>query len=164
MMPAWCRGFSSRSAPAGWLPRRRRAHAPPSLPPPPPLHPAKQAVFKHPGDAEFRLRVPEFSVKPGELVAVVGRVGAGKSSLLQAILGNMDLVGARAWGLGLPRQRAGGLALWRLWPGKKKKKLPSSSSPGRRSPPLPPQCEGVAHAAGDMSYVPQTAWCQNISL
>jgi ABC-type multidrug transport system fused ATPase/permease subunit len=34
--------------------------------------------------------VPEFSAVPGELVAVVGRVGAGKSSLFQAILGNMD--------------------------------------------------------------------------
>lgn len=61
-----------------------------------PSPPLPQAVLKHSlGDSPFRLRVPEFSVRPGELVAVVGRVGAGKSSLLQAILGNMDLVG---WG------------------------------------------------------------------
>ncbi len=40
----------------------------------------------------FRLHVPTFAVQPGELVGVVGRVGAGKSSLLQAILGNMSLV------------------------------------------------------------------------
>jgi ABC-type transport system involved in cytochrome bd biosynthesis fused ATPase/permease subunit len=33
--------------------------------------------------------VPQFSVKPGEVVAVVGRIAAGKSSLVQAILGNM---------------------------------------------------------------------------
>jgi ABC-type Mn2+/Zn2+ transport system ATPase subunit len=58
--------------------------------------------------------VPEFSVRPGELVAVVGRVGAGKSSLLQAILGTMDLV------------------------------------------------SGSAYAAGEIAYVPQTAWCQNL--
>jgi energy-coupling factor transporter ATP-binding protein EcfA2 len=51
-----------------------------------------QAVFKHPTNDAFNLRVPNFSIQPGELVAVVGRVGAGKSSLLQAILGNMDLV------------------------------------------------------------------------
>ena len=31
----------------------------------------------------FKLSVPEFSVARGELVAVVGRVGAGKSALLQ---------------------------------------------------------------------------------
>jgi ATP-binding cassette subfamily C (CFTR/MRP) protein 1 len=73
-------------------------------------------VFKHPTGSPFRLRVPDFTVKPGELVAVVGRVGAGKSSLLQAILGNMELV------------------------------------------------QGTSYAAGDISYVPQTAWCQNISM
>ena len=47
-------------------------------------------VFTHTHDRGFKLNVPEFSVRPGEIVAVVGRVGAGKSSLLSAILGNMD--------------------------------------------------------------------------
>ncbi len=32
----------------------------------------------------------DFDVKAGELVAVVGHVGAGKSSLIQALLGEMD--------------------------------------------------------------------------
>ena len=31
-------------------------------------------------------------VKPRELVAVVGHVGAGKSSLIQALLGEMDKI------------------------------------------------------------------------
>ena len=31
-------------------------------------------------------------VKPGQLVAIVGQVGAGKSSLLSAILGEMERV------------------------------------------------------------------------
>ena len=29
-------------------------------------------------------------IKPGQLVAVVGQVGAGKSSLISALLGEMD--------------------------------------------------------------------------
>ena len=32
----------------------------------------------------------DFEVMAGELVAVVGTVGAGKSSLIQALLGEMD--------------------------------------------------------------------------
>ena len=32
-------------------------------------------------------------VKPGQLVAVVGQVGAGKSSLIQALLGEMEKQG-----------------------------------------------------------------------
>jgi ATP-binding cassette subfamily C (CFTR/MRP) protein 1 len=59
------------------------------------------AVFRHEtSDSPFRLRVPEFSCQPGELVAVVGRVGAGKSSLLNAIMGNMTLVGGAQAGAG----------------------------------------------------------------
>ena len=34
----------------------------------------------------------DLSVKPGELVAVVGPVGAGKSSLISALLGEMDKI------------------------------------------------------------------------
>lgn len=33
-----------------------------------------------------------FNFKPGELVAVVGIVGSGKSSLLSAVLGEMDKI------------------------------------------------------------------------
>ena len=40
--------------------------------------------------------MPEFSVQKGELVAVIGRVGAGKSSLINAILGNMERCGGSA--------------------------------------------------------------------
>lgn len=36
------------------------------------------AVLNHPAaPADFKLRVPKFSVKAGEVVAVVGRVGSG---------------------------------------------------------------------------------------
>ena len=57
----------------------------------------KSAQFKHPGDkTNFILNVPEFSVHKGELVAVVGRVGAGKSSLISAILGNMNKASGEA--------------------------------------------------------------------
>jgi ABC-type bacteriocin/lantibiotic exporter with double-glycine peptidase domain len=71
----------------------------PSLTPPTPSPlcgdlspPQRNAKFKHHGKSNFELNVPEFTAAPGELVAVVGRVGAGKSSLFQAILGNMDPV------------------------------------------------------------------------
>jgi ABC-type bacteriocin/lantibiotic exporter with double-glycine peptidase domain len=52
----------------------------------------RNAKFKHHGTNDFTLNVPEFTCMPGELVAVVGRVGAGKSSLIQAILGNTQPV------------------------------------------------------------------------
>ena len=38
----------------------------------------------------FSIRSLDLHVKPGELLAVVGHVGAGKSSLIQAVLGEMD--------------------------------------------------------------------------
>lgn len=53
----------------------------------------RDAEFKHAkSDTPFSLKVPEFTARPGELVAVCGRVGAGKSSLINAILGNMQLI------------------------------------------------------------------------
>lgn len=46
-----------------------------------------RATFQY--DHGFTLNVPEFHVAPGEIVAIVGRVGGGKTALLQALLGNM---------------------------------------------------------------------------
>ena len=46
-------------------------------------------MFHHPSNPNWHLHVPKFEVKPGQVVAVVGRIAAGKSSLVQAILGNM---------------------------------------------------------------------------
>lgn len=45
-------------------------------------------------DMKKCLKDLNFSVKRGELVAVVGKVAAGKSSLIQALIENMQLVGA----------------------------------------------------------------------
>jgi len=41
--------------------------------------------------APFSLKDISLEVRPGELVAIVGSVGAGKSSLLSALLGEMRL-------------------------------------------------------------------------
>ncbi|KXZ48458.1 hypothetical protein GPECTOR_27g628 [Gonium pectorale] len=50
------------------------------------------AVLSYPGSKEdFRLNIPKFEVKSGEVVAVVGRVGSGKSSIFQAVLNHMVL-------------------------------------------------------------------------
>lgn len=113
--PAWgtWSAVVARASPA-LPPRCQPTHA---LSRPRPMPLCLQAVLKHLQDeSPFQLRVPEFSVAPGELVAVVGRVGAGKSSLLQALLGNMTCV------------------------------------------------EGTCTSGGKISYVPQTAWCQNLTL
>ena len=50
-----------------------------------------QAAFRYNGaDGHgFKLSVPSFTCDPGEVVAVVGRVGAGKSAMLDALIGNM---------------------------------------------------------------------------
>ena len=48
-----------------------------------------RGVFHHPSNPNWKLSIPNFSVRAGEVVAVVGRVGAGKSSLMSALLGNM---------------------------------------------------------------------------
>jgi ABC-type transport system involved in cytochrome bd biosynthesis fused ATPase/permease subunit len=40
-------------------------------------------------EASFQLRDISFDVKPGELTAIVGQVGCGKSSILMALLGEM---------------------------------------------------------------------------
>jgi ABC-type bacteriocin/lantibiotic exporter with double-glycine peptidase domain len=39
----------------------------------------EDAVLNHPAAPEdFKLKVPKFRVKPGEVVAIVGRVGCGE--------------------------------------------------------------------------------------
>eukprot|EP00935_MAST-01C_sp_MAST-1C-sp1_P001017 g1017.t1 len=47
-------------------------------------------------DAGFELSGVELNVEDGELVAIIGRVGSGKSSLLQALLGEMERTAAGA--------------------------------------------------------------------
>uniref|UniRef100_A0A7S0VCE4 ABC transporter n=2 Tax=Polytomella parva TaxID=51329 RepID=A0A7S0VCE4_9CHLO len=50
------------------------------------------ATLRHPGAKDdFNLVLPKFASKPGEVVAIVGRVGCGKSSIFHAILNNMNL-------------------------------------------------------------------------
>lgn len=46
-------------------------------------------------DAPFRLNDVSMRVERGSLVAIVGRVGSGKSSLLQAIIGEMRRISGR---------------------------------------------------------------------
>ena len=40
----------------------------------------------------FSIHSINLSIKPGQLVAVVGQVGAGKSSLISALLGEMEKI------------------------------------------------------------------------
>ncbi len=61
--------------------------------------------------AEPALKNIELKIKTGELVAVVGAVGAGKSSLLSALLGEMELKSGKvklfiASGIFLPASKA----------------------------------------------------------
>eukprot|EP00798_Chlamydomonas_sp_ICE-L_P017393 gene17393-23693_t len=53
----------------------------------------KDCIMSHykSGDDDFKLKVPKFEVKPGEVAAIVGRVGSGKSSVFTAILQSMRL-------------------------------------------------------------------------
>lgn len=45
----------------------------------------KNVAFKYPGTDEFVLRNLSLSIEPGENIAIVGRTGAGKTSLVQLI-------------------------------------------------------------------------------
>ncbi len=47
----------------------------------------KDVEFSYPGDNGEALRKVSFHIKPGEHVAMIGRVGSGKSTLLRMILG-----------------------------------------------------------------------------
>ena len=76
-------------------------------------------------------------VKPGQLVAVVGQVGAGKSSLIQALLGEMEKHGGHVT-LRVQYHTSSGVD-----------QFPSVSL-------LPLQ--------GSVAYVPQQAWIQNATL
>jgi ABC-type bacteriocin/lantibiotic exporter with double-glycine peptidase domain len=49
-----------------------------------------QAAFKQP--TNLHLGAPNFSTKPGKVVTLVGHCGSGKSTVVQAILANTDLV------------------------------------------------------------------------
>ena len=51
---------------------------------------AEQAGGRNVRDPHWWLRDVNLEVGPGELVCVVGRVGSGKSSLVQAVLGEME--------------------------------------------------------------------------
>ena len=53
-----------------------------------------RTLFSHKAEAviqetDFRLSNMDFSVKQGELVGIIGKVGSGKSSLLTSILGKV---------------------------------------------------------------------------
>ena len=51
-------------------------------------------AHRHPHSNTSCISFPSINlkVKPGQLVAIVGQVGAGKSSLLSAMLGEMERV------------------------------------------------------------------------
>lgn len=53
----------------------------------------KKEEEKKEDEEPFELTVDEFVVRPGELVAVVGNVGSGKSALLAALMGELDADG-----------------------------------------------------------------------
>ena len=129
---------------------------------------------RHQNATDFVLNVPEFTCSPGELVAVVGRVGAGKSSLIQVRRAPAAcppatrqlpaqlpaaLVVAAAAGRSDGR---GGLQLScqvSLW-------VPTAADPRLPPPPPRPQAilgnmtieEGQCQAGGKVAYVPQEAW------
>ena len=70
--------------------------APPAGPTGKEIFIAKNSLFRWPS-GEYKLKVPdELTIQPGELVVVVGHTASGKTSLLQAILGQLPLVAGTA--------------------------------------------------------------------
>lgn len=47
----------------------------------------KNVSFRYPGEADWVLRNVTFDIKPGEKVAILGKIGSGKSTLTRLILG-----------------------------------------------------------------------------
>lgn len=56
---------------------------------PDPILALKDVRFRWPGRASFSLSVPDFSVKTGETVLLLGESGSGKSTLLSLICGTV---------------------------------------------------------------------------
>lgn len=42
-------------------------------------------------ESHFKLEIPELTINPGEVCAIVGQVGCGKSSVINAVLGHMNV-------------------------------------------------------------------------
>ncbi|MBN1834788.1 MAG: ABC transporter ATP-binding protein [Spirochaetales bacterium] len=51
---------------------------------------ARDLGFRYPGEGSFRLRVPEFSVRAGEVVALTGANGSGKTTLGRILCGLLE--------------------------------------------------------------------------
>ena len=49
------------------------------------------ATFQYPGDAGFSLKYADFHVKPGTTTAIVGPSGAGKTTLIDLLIGVLNL-------------------------------------------------------------------------
>ena len=84
-------------------------------------------------------------VKPGQLVAIVGQVGAGKSSLLSAMLGEME----RVQGNVSVRVREGGRGVTLILIAEFPTCLIATME------------EYFLHFQGKVAYAPQQAWIQN---
>lgn len=97
------------------------------------------AAFAYGGEGSTRLVNCTLTVEPGEVVAVVGSLGSGKSSLIRALLGEMAMVGG------------GG--------GEQQQSPPQPQ--GAAVPAAAKRQGGEARVYGSVAYVPQTPWVPN---